>query len=108
MCWCGDSGGQTHPVGQKSPNAWGLYDMHGNVAEWCQDWLGEYPGGAVVDPQGPSAGSGRVIRGGYRYYGGIGWLADAGICRSARRGGLGPGTWCISLPGFRVLLAPGQ
>jgi formylglycine-generating enzyme required for sulfatase activity len=52
-----NSVGTSHPVGQKLPNPWGLYDMHGNVWEWCEDWIDTYPGGIAVDPQGPSWGS---------------------------------------------------
>ena len=73
-----NSGGTTHPVGQLKPNAWGLYDMHGNVWEWVQDWHGDYPDGTLVEPQGATSGSSRVQRGGN-------WHSDAGECRSARR-----------------------
>ena len=62
--YSGNSGRKTHSVGQKTPNAWDLYDMHGNVWEWCQDWYGDYPSGSVTDSIGPSSGSRRVIRGG--------------------------------------------
>ncbi|HEY3321225.1 MAG TPA: formylglycine-generating enzyme family protein, partial [Planctomycetota bacterium] len=67
-----------HPVGQKEPNAWGVYDMHGNVWEHCQDWYEEYKHGAVVDPEGPPQGETRVLRGGS-------WDFSAGYCRSTFR-----------------------
>jgi len=59
-----NSGAKTHPVGQKRPNAYGLYDIHGNAREWCQDWYGEYATGPSIDPSGPPTGVKRVTRGG--------------------------------------------
>jgi formylglycine-generating enzyme required for sulfatase activity len=87
---------KTLPVASFAPNAWGLYDMHGNVHEWVQDWYGTYPSGPVIDPSGPSTGSQRVLRGGC-------WIQDAGICRSALRYRSDPG-YRYSLSGFRLVL----
>ncbi|MFV1967506.1 MAG: SUMF1/EgtB/PvdO family nonheme iron enzyme [Pirellulaceae bacterium] len=99
--WYGvNSGGKTHPVGEKLPNGFGLRDMHGNVWEWCWDrYDAKYyekldGGGDVLDPFGPSAGSGRVLRGGD-------WSNRALFCRSAHRGRSSPGYRSINL-GFRL------
>jgi formylglycine-generating enzyme required for sulfatase activity len=94
-----NSGGQTHPVAKKQPNAWGLYDMHGNVFEWCLDWYGNYGGGNITDSTGPATGSERVIRGGS-------WFTDANPSRSAYRlySSSDTSTHFVSF-GFRVALS---
>lgn len=86
---------ETRPVGAMPPNAWGLYDMHGNVSEWCWDWVGEYGSGTQKDPRGPADGSDRVYRGGN-------WFHGAGSCRSANRDAGNP-SHASALTGFRVV-----
>ena len=94
----GEYRGRTVPVKARGKNAWGLYQLHGNVWEWCQDWLGDYPTGLRQDPTGPSAGRERVMRGGC-------WVNHARRLRSAQRRGARPDrrNWDL---GFR--LATGQ
>ncbi len=91
--WC--EGTKTHPVGEKKPNAWGLYDMHGNVSEWCQDWYGLYPSGSATDPTGDTYVRSRVCRGGC-------FGDGAGSCRSASRFEYKP-VHRFNYLGFRVL-----
>ncbi|GDY14927.1 hypothetical protein LBMAG53_38050 [Planctomycetota bacterium] len=81
-----NAGGETHRIKKKKVNAWGLFDMQGNIWELCGDWLGDYLAGAVTDPTGPASGSSRVLRGG-------GWNGEARGCRAANRNG--------ELPGYR-------
>jgi formylglycine-generating enzyme required for sulfatase activity/N-acetylneuraminic acid mutarotase len=98
MAWYdGNSGGTTHPIGTKQPNAWGLYDTHGNVAEWCSDiYDADYPKTEAVDPVGPCEGLDRVIRGGS-------WAHFPLGCRSAARNSAPP-SYQFRETGFRVVL----
>jgi formylglycine-generating enzyme required for sulfatase activity len=91
----GNSGNTTHPVGTKAPNDLGIYDLSGNVWEWCWDWKGDYGSGAQTGPAGPSSGSDRVLRGGS-------WYNDARFLRSSLRGNNVPSRR-NSIIGFRLV-----
>ena len=94
-----NSEGKTHPVGQKKPNPWGLYDLHCNVGQWCSDYHGDYPAGNVADPRGPAVGdkdASHVLRGGS-------WGAFPARCRAALRDWHAP-DYRTSGIGFRVCL----
>jgi len=91
----GNADSRTHPVRKTKPNAWGVYDLHGNVLEWCQDWYGHYPARLVDDPVGPADGIHRVVRGGS-------WYDDAHDLRSANRG-FEPPEYSFLNAGFRLI-----
>jgi len=100
LLYGGNAGKRTHPVGEKEPNKFGLYDMLGNVWEWCADWYGPYHGGGAIDPTGPAAGTKRVIRGNAfpNPQGFIGCSSRSAAYPSER----------ISAIGFRVVCAPAK
>ncbi|MEW6368684.1 MAG: SUMF1/EgtB/PvdO family nonheme iron enzyme [Acidobacteriota bacterium] len=93
--WCGNSDDATHNAGSLAQNGFNLYDVHGNVREWCWDMYGPYPSGMQFDYHGPSSGTNRVVRGG-------GWFSFARHCRSARRSSWQPADWNNTI-GFRLV-----
>ncbi|MGB3975897.1 MAG: formylglycine-generating enzyme family protein, partial [bacterium] len=93
--YCANNPGETAVVGSKLPNLWNLKDVHGNVLEFCWDWIANYPTGTVTDYVGPDSSHGHVIRGG-------GWDRDPRLCRSANRGWSPPSDTCCDF-GFRLV-----
>ncbi len=94
--YAGNSNGMTHPVRNRAPNAWGFYDMHGNVFELCQDWDGPYSAGEQKNPTGPASGEKRILRGGC-------FKCPPSYCRSANRYSAPPERRAPNF-GFRVVL----
>ena len=99
----GNSDGGTHPVGQKKPNELGIYDMSGNVFEWCSDWKNDYPANAVTNPTGgDSTSQDRFYNRGDRVFRGGSWDFIAEGCRVAYRGDGNPSDYAVYYIGFRV------
>ena len=95
-----NSGESSHPVAQKKPNKLGIYDMQGNIVEWCYDWYGNYPGGEVTDPKGPQRGYYRIARGGS-------WRTEDRTLRFAARSGGSAGRLDYTI-GFRLALCSAE